>query len=70
LTISEAMERIIDALSLNRVPTVWNALAYPSKRGLASWLANLIKRIDQLNAFKDEPTSIPKVVMISRLFNP
>lgn len=49
LTISEAMERIIDALSFNRVPVVWNALAYPSKRGLASWLNNLVKRIDQLN---------------------
>jgi len=46
LTISEAMERIIDSLSLNRLPVVWNALAYPSKRGLASWLNNLVKRID------------------------
>ena len=70
LTISEAMEKIIDALSLNRLPVVWNALAYPSKRGLASWLNNLIKRIDQLNSFKDEPTTIPKVAMISRFFNP
>jgi len=64
------MERIIDALSMNRVPTLWNLLAYPSKRGLASWLINLIRRIDQLNQFKDEPTTIPKVVMISRFFNP
>lgn len=70
MTISEAMERIIEALSLNRVPVVWNNLAYPSKRGLASWLNNLVKRIDQLNQFKDEPTTIPKVVMISRFFNP
>jgi dynein heavy chain len=70
LTISESMERIIDALSLNRVPVVWNALAYPSKRGLASWLNNLLKRIEQLNQFKDEPTTIPKVAMISRFFNP
>lgn len=46
LTISEAMEAIIDSLSLNRVPTAWTVLAYPSKRGLASWLINLVKRID------------------------
>jgi dynein heavy chain len=46
LTISESMEKIIEALSLNRVPILWQNLAYPSKRGLASWLINLIRRID------------------------
>lgn len=40
------MESIIDAISLNRVPPLWVALAYPSKRGLASWLTNLVKRIE------------------------
>ena len=39
------MEAVIDALSLNRVPVSWVNLAYPSKRGLASWLNNLVKRI-------------------------
>jgi len=28
------MEKIIDALALNRVPEAWALLAYPSKRGL------------------------------------
>lgn len=70
LTISESMENIIDAISFNRVPVLWQGLAYPSKRGLASWIMNLLKRIEQLNMFKDEPTTIPKVVMISRFFNP
>ena len=46
MTISESMEKVIDALSLNRVPLSWTNLAYPSKRGLASWLINLVKRID------------------------
>lgn len=46
LTISEHMEAIIDAIALNRVPTIWVNLAYPSKRGLASWLTNLLKRIE------------------------
>lgn len=41
LTISEKMESIIDALALNKVPVPWTGLAYPSKRGLASWLLNL-----------------------------
>jgi len=35
------MESIINDLALNRVPVPWTNLAYPSKRGLASWLLNL-----------------------------
>jgi dynein heavy chain len=70
LTISEKMESIIDALALNKVPVPWTTLAYPSKRGLASWLLNLFQRIDQLNLFRDDPLNIPKVIMISRFFNP
>ena len=46
LTISEKMEQVIDSIALNRVPPYWVALAYPSKRGLASWLTNLVKRIE------------------------
>jgi len=34
LTISEKMEQTMDALVVNRVPSVWSNLAYPSKRGL------------------------------------
>lgn len=41
LTISEKMESVIDSIYLNRVPAVWTKLAYPSKRGLTSWLFNL-----------------------------
>jgi len=40
------MELLIDAVALDRVPATWTKLAYPSKRTLASWLANLLKRID------------------------
>lgn len=46
LTISEKMEQIIDAISLNRVPSTWTNLAYPSKRGLSSWISNLFQRIE------------------------
>lgn len=41
LTISERMEAIIDAIFMNKVPASWSVLAWPSKRGLASWLINL-----------------------------
>ena len=64
------MEQLIDALALYRVPATWTKLAYASKRGLASWLENLDKRIKQLSDWKEEPMSVPKVTIISRLFNP
>lgn len=70
LTISEKMEQIIDAIALNRVPASWVVVAYPSKRGLTSWLTNLVKRIEQLNLFRDDPYNIPKVTMVGRFFNP
>lgn len=34
LTISEKMEQTMDALVLNKVPSAWANLAYPSRRGL------------------------------------
>ena len=64
------MEQLIDAISLFRVPASWTKLSYPSKRGLSSWLENLDKRIRQLSEWKDEPMIVPRVTMISRLFNP
>lgn len=64
------METIILQISLNRVPTPWQLLAYPSKRGLTSWISNLFQRIEQLQTFKEDPYNISKVVMISRFFNP
>lgn len=70
LTISEKMEQLMDAIALDRVPKSWVDLAYPSKRGLGSWFQNLLKRIEQLRNWKDDPNVIPKVTMLNRLFNP
>ena len=70
LTISEKMEQLMYAIALDRVPATWSKLAYPSRRGLASWLDNLMKRIEQLNNWKDDPIAVPKVTFVSRLFNP
>lgn len=60
----------MDAIALDRVPEGWTKLAYSSKRGLASWLDNLMKRHDQLSKWKDEPHQSPKVTYVGRLFNP
>lgn len=70
LTISEKMEQTMDALVLNKVPASWTNLAYPSKRGLEGWIINLLQRVEQLNAFRDDPLNLPKVIMVSRFFNP
>jgi len=70
LTPTEKMEQTIDSLVLERVPVTWTELAYPSCRSLSSWLVNLQLRVEQLNGWKDEPTTIPKITNIARLFNP
>jgi dynein heavy chain len=70
LTATDQMEAVIDSLVLERVPAPWMNLAYPSARGLSSWLTNLVARFEQLNNWKDEPSNMPKCVNIARLFNP
>lgn len=70
LTMTDKMEALIDSIFMDRVPESWAKLAFPSTRGLGSWLDNLKHRLDQLNLWKEEPTQIPKVVFLNRLFNP
>jgi dynein heavy chain len=70
LTISEKMEQTMDALVVNRVPAAWANLAYPTRRGLEGWIVNLLQRCEQLNFFRDDPLNLPKVIMVSRFFNP
>ena len=70
LTMSEQMERLMDDINLNRVPASWSKKAFPSQRGLGSWLNNIKQRLEQLNNWKEDPTRIPKVTFVNRLFNP
>lgn len=70
LTMTESMETLIDSIFLNRVPATWAKLAFPSIRPLGSWMDNLSHRLLQLNQWKEEPTSIPKITFLNRLFNP
>jgi len=60
----------MDAIFLDKIPATWAKLAFPSTRGLGSWLDNLKHRLDQLNLWKEEPEKVPKVVFLNRLFNP
>jgi dynein heavy chain len=69
LTISEKMEKLMNALFFNQVPTYWEKLAFPSLNPLASWYNDLLLRIKDLEAWVAE-FHLPSVVWISGLFNP
>jgi dynein heavy chain len=70
LTMSEKMEALMDAIFLDKIPDSWAKLAFPSTRGLGSWLDNLKQRLDQLNIWKEDPLKTPTVIFLNRLFNP
>lgn len=70
LTLTGEMEVLMNSIFMNKIPALWEKLAFPSTRGLNSWLDNVKQRLDQLNAWKDEPTKLPKVTFLNRLFNP
>lgn len=55
LTMTENMETLMNAISFNAIPATWSKYAFPSNRGLGSWLDNLKHRLDQLNLWKDNP---------------
>jgi len=70
LTMSEQMEELADDLANEKLPMWWVKLGFPSTRPLRSWLVNLKERCTQLDDWIADPMSIPKVVDISKLFNP
>ena len=70
LSMSDTMEDLANALLLDRVPKLWENLAYPSMRSLASWLADFQNRIAQVTEWSGSPGDTPVVTWISGLFNP
>lgn len=70
LQMSPKMEDLQNMLFLDRVPENWAKLAWPSLKSLASWQANLMDRAGQLQAWTEEPTTIPNVTNIAFMFNP
>jgi len=69
LSITEAMEALMNALYDDRVPVAWGNRAYPSLRTLGPWLQNLLERQRQLEAWTAD-LATPKVTWLSGLFNP
>jgi dynein heavy chain len=43
---TEKMEALMQAIFMNKTPVTWEKFAYPSTRGLGSWLDNLKQRLD------------------------
>jgi dynein heavy chain len=70
LTMSSPMEDLMNSLYMEKIPTWWGKLGFPSTRPLASWLSNLKDRCGQLDEWCADPITIPKVVDIAKLFNP
>jgi dynein heavy chain len=70
LQMSDRMDDLLTALFLRKVPDAWAKLAYPSLRSLDGWMQNLLKRVEQIEQWIEDPLNIPKVVDISLFFNP
>jgi len=70
LTMSEQMEQLADALFKETLPVWWVKLGFPSTRPLRLWLVNLKERCAQLEDWIADPLNVPKVVDVSKLFNP
>eukprot|EP00930_Biecheleria_cincta_P046148 TRINITY_DN3182_c0_g1_i7.p1 TRINITY_DN3182_c0_g1~~TRINITY_DN3182_c0_g1_i7.p1 ORF type:complete len:1861 (-),score=425.96 TRINITY_DN3182_c0_g1_i7:240-5396(-) len=70
LTMSEVMEDMAKCLYSERLPVWWVKLGFASTRPLRSWRISLQERYQQLDDWINDPLNIPKVVDISKLFNP
>jgi len=70
LTMSEAMEKLEEELSLDKVPASWTKLAWPSMRMLGMWKANLMLRVSQLNDWMSNAMEIPRCLWLGGLVNP
>lgn len=69
LNITDAMDLLATALSLNRVPKGWEEVAYPSLKNLADWFSDMLLRFNQLSEWT-RTLEVPISLWISGLFNP
>ncbi|KNE63057.1 hypothetical protein AMAG_08223 [Allomyces macrogynus ATCC 38327] len=68
VVMSEQLDAMANSMSINQVPVLWSARAYPSLKPLSSWVTDLVARIDFLQQWIDH--GIPKVFWISGLYFP
>ena len=67
---SDAMDLLKSSLYLDKIPPTWMKRAWPSLRPLQSWLSDFMGRLNQLEEWSNNPLVIPKVTIISSLYNP
>ena len=70
LTMSDAMESLMNSFYVDKVPAKWGSLAWASQRSLSLWLADLTARIDQLMDWTGNPADIPVVTWLAGFSNP
>jgi len=58
---SEKMETLMTSLYMDKVPPGWQKMSWPSLRPLSMWLANFSMRLQQLEDWTGNPSTIPKV---------
>ncbi|NWZ55127.1 DYH1 protein, partial [Haliaeetus albicilla] len=68
VVMSSQLELMASSLYNNTVPVMWNAKAYPSLKPLASWVNDLVQRIEFLQKWISH--GIPSVFWISGFFFP
>ncbi|XP_065194434.1 dynein axonemal heavy chain 1-like [Sycon ciliatum] len=68
VVMSAELEKMFNSLYNNAVPDLWAGKAYPSLKPLASWVTDLVTRLDFIQGWVD--TGIPTVFWISGFFFP
>ncbi|NWR46185.1 DYH17 protein, partial [Regulus satrapa] len=69
LTITSEMEELANALFYDSVPESWTRYAYPSMLSLATWYADLLLRIRELEVWSTDFV-LPATVWLAGFFNP
>ena len=70
LTMSDAMEAVMNSLYMDTVPGKWVKFSWPSRKALSGWLTNFMARLTQLEDWSNNPAEIPKCTFLSYLVNP
>lgn len=70
LSMSASMEDLLDCLLSEKIPAKWAKVGQDTQRSLGGWIPNLLERIGQLLTWTEDPTNVPKVTFLNKLFNP
>ena len=68
VVMSPQLDNLYEDIRLHKVPRMWQAVAYPSLKGLSSWFEDLTKRVAFIKSWLEEGT--PSVIWIGGLFFP